>query len=248
MRDILKFTKRVLWKLGLYDEEKIFLSDLEERERGVVNYSKSRIIWERKTVHSRLDDAYFIEEAEYVAEQLKLEKNDVLLSIGCGDGRLDTWLLERCKSVLGFDFAEQKIVEAQKRNSEAIYWRQSFLENIHLRISEADKGYSMSVMQYCAADDLFKFFEIQYKACEAYHIKEIIHFSVPDKSKAENWYKNFSKEVVDKYREQLNVIFPEDGSYWHDMDKVKICAERAGFKVEIKASNCDYRSNVCLKL
>ena len=151
-----------------------------------------------KGIHSRLDDTYFKEEAEYVAEQLKLGKGDVLLSIGCGDGRLDTWLLEHCKSVLGFDFAEQKIVEAQKRNPEAIYWKQSFFENIQLRISNVDKGYSMSVMQYCTTADLFNFFEIQYKACEAYHIKEIIHFSVPDKSKAENWYKNFSKEVVNK--------------------------------------------------
>jgi len=56
--------------------------------------------------------------AAYVAEQIGLTPDDVLLDVCCGNGLLTSYLAKHCKAVLGVDFSDKLIAQA-KRNHES---------------------------------------------------------------------------------------------------------------------------------
>ena len=55
--------------------------------------------------------------AAYVAKQLNLTDDDVLLDVCCGNGLLTSYLAKHCKAVLGVDFSQQLIGQAQQYHS-----------------------------------------------------------------------------------------------------------------------------------
>ena len=149
----------------------------------------------------------------------------------------------------------QKYILHKKNNPQGIYWQQSFIEKIDKDINNVNKIYSFSVMQYCAPENLKSFFEMQLEFALRQKSKRIIifHGDVPDKNLAVFYYKNFKHSVVEKYKNNLRLIF-NDGSYWHDMDNVKyivseIC-NKFSFKYNLYISPIEnhYRSNIVLNI
>jgi cyclopropane fatty-acyl-phospholipid synthase-like methyltransferase len=67
----------------------------------------------RKGGQSLQEDAWMVEYAAYVANQLGLTKNDTLLDVCCGNGLLTHYLSKHCKAVLGVDFSVPHIQFAQ---------------------------------------------------------------------------------------------------------------------------------------
>lgn len=74
---------------------------------------------------------------------MNLKDDENILDIGCGDGGVDYFLKNNCKSLCGFDFSESKLQKAMIRNSECKYWINSFLDDYN---NNFDKAFSFSVM------------------------------------------------------------------------------------------------------
>ncbi len=55
--------------------------------------------------------------AAYVAQQIGLTPDDVLLDVCCGNGLLTSYLAKHCKAVLGVDFSENLIAQASQIHS-----------------------------------------------------------------------------------------------------------------------------------
>ncbi len=67
----------------------------------------------RKGGLSRQDD--FLETyAAYVAQQLQLTKDDIVLDVCCGNGMLTHYLATYCKAIVGVDFSQPHIDYAQQ--------------------------------------------------------------------------------------------------------------------------------------
>lgn len=209
-----------------------------------IGYDECAKIWENPNVkvHTDISDEVIQKMANHIKMTLDLQPSDAVLDIGAGDGLIDEKLEKFVGNYYGFDFSKQKIEEAKKRNCNCKYWQQSFLEPIKLT-DKVNKIFSFGVMQYCNPKDVGAFLKKQKDILSVGGV--IVHFDVPDQNRAYNLYGNFDKDIVDKYKKQLKVIF-SDGSYWHDMEKVqKICKEY-GCDVEIKPSACGYRSDIII--
>ena len=212
-----------------------------------ISYDKCNKIWENPNikVHTNTSDGTIQQMADHIKKVMDLQPSDIVLDIGAGDGLIDEKLAKYVKTYYGFDFSKQKIEEAKKRNPNCKYWQQSFLEPINIT-DKVNKIFSFCVMQYCNPKDVESFLKKQKDVISVQEGRGIIvHFDVPDKNRAYNLYRNFDRDIVDKYKNQLETIF-SDGSYWHDMEKVqKICKQYA-CDVEIKPSACSYRSDIII--
>jgi SAM-dependent methyltransferase len=68
----------------------------------------------RKGGLAQQPDDWLAEYAAYVAKQLNLTQEDVLLDVCCGNGMLTHHLAKHCKAVLGIDFSQSHIDYANK--------------------------------------------------------------------------------------------------------------------------------------
>lgn len=228
-----------------------FISQEEYFKKAILNtqsitYSECNKIWENPDikVHTNIQDEAIQKMADHIKKIMDLQKNDVVLDVGAGDGLVDEKLKNAVKSYYGFDFSNQKIGEARKRNPECEYWQQSFLEPISLS-EYVNKIFSNSVMQYCTPGDIKTFLKHQIETISSSKGGLIVHFDVPDQDRAYNYYSSFDRDIVDKYKKELKVIF-SDGSYWHDMGKVKEVCKEYNCDVEIMPSSCKYRSDIII--
>ncbi len=60
------------------------------------------------------EEEWLIEYAAYIAEQLGLTKDDIVLDVCCGNGLLTQYLAKHCKAILGIDFSESHIQFARQ--------------------------------------------------------------------------------------------------------------------------------------
>jgi ubiquinone/menaquinone biosynthesis C-methylase UbiE len=60
------------------------------------------------------EEEWLVEYAAYIANQLNLTKEDIVLDVCCGNGLLTQYLAKHCKAILGIDFSESHIQFAQK--------------------------------------------------------------------------------------------------------------------------------------
>lgn len=61
------------------------------------------------------EDQWFAEYAAYIAEQLGLTNEDIVLDVCCGNGLLTHHLAKHCKAIVGVDFSEPHIQFAQQQ-------------------------------------------------------------------------------------------------------------------------------------
>jgi ubiquinone/menaquinone biosynthesis C-methylase UbiE len=60
------------------------------------------------------EDKWFAEYAAYIAEQLGLTQDDIVLDVCCGNGLLTHHLSKHCKAILGVDFSESLVQVARQ--------------------------------------------------------------------------------------------------------------------------------------
>ena len=238
------------FRAGLLEEEYIFRRYIMEGMERELAYSEVRAHWEKESskVHGSTEPEYMKAIAEHIAEGLDLQSNDKLLSVGCGDGKVDSYLKDKVAGMCGYDFSGQKLEAAKALNPTVTYWRQSFLEDLLCPVSvDANKIYSFSVVQYCRAEDLHWFLELQVEFLRKHGGGVIGHFDVPDVDKAYLYIKKFSKETINQYRTSFRVMSP-DGSHWHDMENFHVIADRLGVDLQIKDAMAYYRSDILLSV
>ena len=238
----------VAFRAGLLDEEYIFRRYISESMAQELAYSEVRAHWEKESskVHGSVEPEFMKAIAEQVAKGLDLESSDRLLSIGCGDGKVDSYLKDKVEGMCGYDFSGQKIEAAKELNPTVTYWRQSFLEKFASPPPVGiNKIYSFGVVQYCRAEDLHWFLELQVNFLRKHGGGVIGHFDVPDVDKAYLYIQKFSKETIRKYRHSFRVM-PPDGSHWHDMENFRTIAKRLGVDIHIKDATTYYRSDILI--
>ena len=244
----------LLWKCGLIDDEYI----LDRNINAMIERDEEwcRKFWQNRSVHGDMSDKEFFIYFERINKELNISANDNILSIGCGDGLLDKTIVDNTgATIYGFDFSEEKVRAAQKNNPQGLYWQQSFLENIDKEIDNVNKIYSFGVMQYCAPEDLEKFFLLQIEFVLKQKNKNVViyHDDVPDKDLAYVYYKSFKRDIVEKYKNKMRLIFNE-GSYWHDKDNVKSVVDKVcrlynlNYSIQINEIPNHYRSNIILSI
>lgn len=240
----------VLWKIGLISDDYIFLRNIRFLDEKEETWCKQ--YWDTRAVHNDMSSKMFLAYYKDINNNLNFKENDKILSIGCGDGILDKVIYKQSNATIyGFDFSLKKIEEAKKNNTMGIYWVQSFIEDINVNKYDINKIYSFSVMQYCKPENLEIFFQRQLEFAVKQKHNEIIifHGDIPDKDLSYNYYYMFKREVVEKYKDNLNLIFNEN-SYWHDMNFAKKIIESICDRLKLKCmiyitpSSCLYRSNI----
>ena len=244
----------LLWKCGLISDEYIFVRNINAMKERDVDWCKK--FWSTRPVHGDTSDKAFKLYFDIINKELNIHSNDNLLSIGCGDGKLDKIIVDStAATIYGFDFSKEKVYASQKNNPQSLYWQQSFLEKIDTDINNINKIYSFSVMQYCAPEDLEKFFKVQIEFLKKQKAKKVVifHGDVPDKDLAYVYYRMFRRDVVEKYKNNLRLIF-NDGSYWHDKENVKCVVDKIcslynlNYSMQINEIPNHYRSNIILNI
>lgn len=240
-------------KLG----EKRFLDLVNENLNK--SYDEVRLLWEKPEtkVHGQTTPGVLKEMSRLITEELCLVKEDRVLDIGCGDGQIDFFLKKKCAELSGFDFSETKINEAKARNKEVSYFVASFLEDYKEKCRNINKVFSYGVMQYCKPEDVETFIQHSVEVLKGTS-GLVMHLDVPDKDKMGIFYSlNYGVpiDMVNKMRDNISYIFG-DGSYWHDMKKIKrevetMLKEFGGgganlpnWFVSVENSDCYYRSNL----
>ncbi|MBP3819488.1 MAG: methyltransferase domain-containing protein [Butyrivibrio sp.] len=125
---MLKKIESGMFRLGLLSDDYIMRRNLIDSVD--MKYEKVKEYWndENQTVHGDTSAKVMEGYAYHIAQGLALGKEDVLLSVGCGDGHVDSYLQDKVAALYGFDFAETKVKAAKKRNPRGNYWTQSFLD------------------------------------------------------------------------------------------------------------------------
>lgn len=201
-------------------------------------------------MHGSLDEKALNGYCNYIAGNVCLDDENVL-SIGCGDGTVDNYLMSNysIRSISGFDFSYTNIARAKEKNI-GKYWVQSFLDD-YPNCDSYTFVYSLGVVQYCAPCDLPIFFKKQIDSFHSAGTYRFFHVDIPDISKADRWYNMYSKlskEYIRKRCDSVKYIF-YDGSFWHDMDEIQKKLSSLGAKaIRVIDGPGQYRSSVYFEI
>jgi 2-polyprenyl-3-methyl-5-hydroxy-6-metoxy-1,4-benzoquinol methylase len=69
----------------------------------------------RKGGQYKQQDEWLVEYAAYIAAQLGLTQEDIVLDVCCGNGLLTHYLSKHCKAILGIDFSQPHIHSANEK-------------------------------------------------------------------------------------------------------------------------------------
>ena len=217
-----------------------------------MNYQRIKKYWEKEEskVH-RGNENDLRKFAENIVEILELNYNQRILDVGCGEGSVDFYLKQKVKKLSGFDFSSNKLAKAIKKNPECHYWNQSFLNDY--KDKNFDVVFSFSVMQYCHPLHQFEFLDKSIMAVTSNGL--VAHLDIPDYSKIFQYYitgqEGIRKKIIGCLKYIIYKIYPflilyRDGSYWSNLKKLKRHLEANGFHVDLKDSECYYRSHLVI--
>ena len=164
-----------------------------------------------------------------IVRYLDLDKNDLLLDVGCGSGMLTIPLADYVEKIVGVDAAEQMILKMPK----TIKSHLAKADNLPFEKNSFDKLLCHSIFQY--------FPDIKYSEMVISEMKRIVKpngriyiVDVPDKSKMEDYNKNKKEEDHD-----LSRIF------YDKMFFLEMLREAITFDNELEGyGNSKYRFNV----
>ncbi len=225
-----------------------------------ITESECNQLWELEEtkVHQDVSDELMSQIAEYISNVLDLNQDDNLLTIGCGDGVLDKFIIPKVNSFYGIDFSQQKLSVAQERNPNGVYYKRNFMTDYSKLFQDKNinKIYSYSVMQYCKPDfeHVKTFIENQKKSITNIKQAVIAHFDVPDVNKAYFYYKDICSDVTEDLIldniEKLRV-YMMDGSYWHNGKTIASVLKMVEGIRDVKVKDARYwrnRSDVIIRL
>jgi 2-polyprenyl-3-methyl-5-hydroxy-6-metoxy-1,4-benzoquinol methylase len=159
--------------------------------------------------------------AKHISEQLQLKETDNLLDVCCGNGYLSQMLLPYCQSIVGVDFSEKLIAQANKIGSNKMVFyaadakefglNQSF-DKVVLYFSfqyfedyESGKKVLTNLLKHAAPGALILIGDI----CDKRKIWR--YYNSP--KKWWNWLKQSIKQKNDM------------GKFWHPKELLQMCAE-----------------------
>jgi ubiquinone/menaquinone biosynthesis C-methylase UbiE len=97
-------------------------------------WKKKRSIMRRYDSTAQIYDMRYAEEQtakiEAALEELKIEKPDLVLDVGCGTGILFDYVAEKTEAIVGVDISRKILLQAKKRAKN--------FQNIHLILADAD--------------------------------------------------------------------------------------------------------------
>ncbi len=96
--------------------------------------------------------------ADMVASAVELDRNDVVLDLGCGAGRVGRELIDRCRQWIGVDISPNMIASAGRRMSGHDNIRLEVLDRTSLAMIDSDsvdKAYCIAVLCHMDKEDLF---------------------------------------------------------------------------------------------
>jgi ubiquinone/menaquinone biosynthesis C-methylase UbiE len=190
-----------------------------------------------------LDGQYeWLEEyAAYIASQLQLTADDVLLDVCCGNGLLTHHLSKYCKAVLGVDFSESHIRYASEHFSNASV---QFVCADALKLGETDlekgpfeQGFTKATLCFS-----FQYFEsvqagLQVVAGILKHTKkELLLTDIPDRDKFMTYYNTPMKLL--RLAKQMLLQQNDMGKFWgeNELGFISGLVHKSGRKIIQPAS------------
>jgi len=178
----------------------------------------------------------YLSYALYIIEQMNAPKNAKVLEIGCGDGLVMKKIAELRPDIdfFGIDISENLIKQAKINNPNATLTTTNVIKGIPFN-TKFDRIISFSTIQYFPPEDLLNLNELCLKSVN----KEgkIIHCSIPDNKKKLAVLINGMSTRFSPLLANLRAIiiyilksgerYGNDGSYWHDAEKIKTNMEVA---------------------
>lgn len=194
----------------------------------------------RRTVHGvPVSDDQIALIVDTIREALRLEPDDALLDIACGNGALSQLLFGSCARYLGVDLSEH-LISVAKENFE----KSPNYEFLHYGASEylrweSDPKRFSKVLCYGS----FSYFP-DAVAVESLHalfdkftnVESVFIGNLPDKDRAEEFYKKEpnAKELADCHS-QIGI--------WRTQDELTRLASGAGWQVKLSAMPRDFYSS-----
>ncbi len=87
-----------------------------QQDTETITYEQCHLLWEKEStrVHSDTSERIVNEVSEHIRSVLELNKDDVLLNVGCGDGLFDKTISSYVNNLIGVDWSAQKISVAKE--------------------------------------------------------------------------------------------------------------------------------------
>lgn len=224
-----------------------------QQDSNPISYEECLELWEDENtlVHKDRSERIIKEISTHICDVCGLNRNDILLNVGCGDGLFDGEVSDSVKKLYCVDFSSQKLAVAKEKWGNRVnYYQHNFLLDYPTELHDVgiNKIYSYGVMQYCNPDDAELFLLNQLKLCVEDIDYVIAHIDVPDKSKAYNYYKRLDPSITeDMITDKVRSLF-NDGSYWHDMGSIQKIANKYDLSVEmLEPHYWDYRTDIVFR-
>jgi len=217
------------------------------------NYIKIKEHWEsnQSQVHGDMSESSMQDFAKHIIHELRLGKSDTVLDIGCGDGKVDRFIVPKVKNLFGFDLSTKNINLAKELNPNVTYWTQSFMDKYQTEIT-FDKAFSLGVLQYCYTSDLKT---VLHNSIDVVRKGGLLaHLDIADRSKMHKLYllNDFFSYPSSKLRQYIkHKLFRDkqlfkDGSKWIDMKYIAKILKENNVRFEITDSWAYYKSHLII--
>ncbi|MFY8190423.1 MAG: class I SAM-dependent methyltransferase [Bacteroidia bacterium] len=184
----------------------------------------------RIMVGKELEPKLMLNIAQQISKQLQLKESDKLLDVCCGNAYLSHLLLPYCQSIVGVDFSEKLIAEAQKLGSNRMDFFVGDARNFCLN-QRFDKTLLYFSFQYF--EDYKTGKEVIQTLWEHTQLGgKILIGDICDKRKFFSYY-NSPKKLWNWFKQKLNKR-NDMGKFWHPNELLQIC-EELGIKGKVQA-------------
>ncbi len=159
--------------------------------------------------------------AKHINEQLQLTATDKLLDVCCGNGKLSQLILPYCAEIVGVDFSEKLIAEAQQLNAHNIQFVLGDASTFSLN-QRFDKTLLYFSFQYFETYAMGKQV-IQNLLLHTHPGGHLLIGDICDKRKFFSYYHS-PKKLWNWFKQKLTKR-NDMGKFWHPNELLRICHE-----------------------
>lgn len=167
-----------------------------------------------------------------IEKRLRLKKQDNVLDLGCGNGELSSYLVDKVNSIHGVDFSEYLIDVAQIyfASDDLTFELRDILDCVqHGPTKNYTKCLCYGVWPFITAPGLV----LQNLSQRFPKISKVFIGNIADRNRADAFFKEaYDRDVLNDRSSPLGV--------WYTQEQVKLLAEMAGWKAEISIMPKDY--------
>jgi len=111
-----------------------FSADKISEGFGMSEWDKKRDVMHRYNLTAHIYDMRYVEEQtakiETVMESINMEKEGLVLDVGCGTGLLFEYVSHKAKAIVGLDISKETLLQAKKHAKKSA--------NVHLILADSD--------------------------------------------------------------------------------------------------------------